>query len=136
MICSNGEDEFIIEKPRWAAELSNGLVAYQDDGRGNPPSAWLRLKDYLQENKINISNFFLQFRSHVEHPFKQTFPAYFFSKKIAGFSIGGSQESILIGGMVKPKIFLVQEWLVPELLLVNTEYRGIALDDERVIKNS
>ena len=40
--------------PMWIAKLSNGETIYQDDGRPEvePASAWLRLKDYCDQEKF------------------------------------------------------------------------------------
>lgn len=65
IVCKE-EDDYVRERPRWVAELSNGETIYQDDDRPGVvlPGAWLRLKDYLQENHLSIRQLWLQFRTN------------------------------------------------------------------------
>ena len=44
--------------PIWIVKLSNGETVYQDDGRPDvePESAWLRLKQYCEDNNLHKTN--------------------------------------------------------------------------------
>ena len=51
--------------PIWIAELSNGEMIYQDDGKPDcyPESAWLRLKEYCEQNNLSIKSISVKNRS-------------------------------------------------------------------------
>lgn len=125
-ICTT-DDDYTREHMRWVVELSNGLTVYQDDGRPGcyPESAWIRLKKYLSETEESIENMYLQFRSHIESPLPKHADGYFFSHCVAGVSF--SHETIrfyLVGALQNNKL-IVQKWVVPEILLCETEERDI-----------
>jgi hypothetical protein len=56
MICKTYDKEYFEDKTCWAVELSNGETVYQNDGFDQDVefSAWIRLKDYLNENNLKI----------------------------------------------------------------------------------
>jgi len=121
-------DEFIEEKARWVATLSNGLKVYQDDDRPGEEinSAWIRLKTYLEISKeISIIGLHLQFRSNIIYPLPQNSKGYFFSNKIVQF-IGGSPLRFMVVGYVdeKEKIH-TQTFNIPELLKLETSTRNL-----------
>jgi hypothetical protein len=118
------EDEFIFEQPRWIAHLSNGERIYKDDGRPGvePPQAWLRLAEYCRQNHLFVVNLTLQFRSHHEAPLPANADGYYFTHRaevVQGFP---TVESYVIGYLNEGRL-LVQQWRVPELVLVGQEYR-------------
>lgn len=126
MVCIQ-EDDFIFEKLRWIAELSNGQRVYQDDGRPGLQeySAWIRLKDYCKQEGIYITNLYLQFRSNHVHPLPAKAEGYFFSHKSAIFSWGGETYGFYLVGHVEGDVIKVKEYKVPELILFREEERSV-----------
>ena len=80
MICTTYDREYFEDKTCWIAELSNGVLVYQDDGRETEKeySSWIRLKEYLKENNLNIIRLFLKFRSNVLDVIPSNKEGYFF----------------------------------------------------------
>lgn len=133
-------DEFVQQKFErreaiWIAKLNNGEVIYQDDSRPffNPPSAWLRLKDYCRKESLAIREIGLKFRSHEEWGFlPKNADAYFFSRSAA--AISGYPETLnfyLLGAVMNGEL-LIQRWQVPELLCVGTQSRPIVPGDNLI----
>ena len=60
--------KYADNNPIWIATLSNGETIYQDDDRPNiePASAWVRLKQYCEENSFHITNLKVRNRTHIE----------------------------------------------------------------------
>lgn len=112
------EDEFTLGKPIWIAVLSNGEDVYQDDNRSGsyPGPAWLRLKTYVDENKLSIERLLFKFRSHrVEvsnHEEGNTF-----SKGI--IAQWGARRTVhfYVNGILKEGMIRLKWWIVPELQL-------------------
>ncbi len=98
MVCLQ-EDDFVFEKCRWIAHLSNGQKVIQDDGRpqADPPQAWLRLATYCETNQLNITNVTLQFRSHHQSPLPADAEGYYFINKVASINYGETLGFYLIG---------------------------------------
>lgn len=122
------EDDFVFERPRWLAHLSNGERVIQDDGRPgiDPPQAWIRLGNYCRQNKVHIVNLTLQFRSHHEAPLPANAPAYFFANKITAVQGGTQFMSLAIGYLVPDsQQVIVQDWIVPELICIGQEARQL-----------
>lgn len=133
MVCKE-EDDFIFERPRWIAHLSNGERVYQDDGRPEmePPQAWLRLKDYCRQNKVDVVNLTLQFRSHHEAPLPANAKGYYFINKIVKVQLMPCIEFLLIGYVIDGKI-KVQHWKIPELICFGEDEREITKAGESLI---
>lgn len=121
MVCTQ-PDDFVLSfsdfgKAMWVAELSNGEHVFQDDDRPgtDPGSAWLRLKEYVESNKLSILGMRLEFRSNVIYMptnvegyfFRKALLAAFFSTKSIHYYVVGTLEN----GIVKGRY-----WKVPELL--------------------
>ena len=53
-----------VPKNRWVASLSNGETIY-DDNKKNAPSAWERLKLYLDKNNLNVTMLRLQINNEI-----------------------------------------------------------------------
>ena len=126
MICFS-EDDFVrtlqLEKKTaiWIAELSDGRLVYQDDGRPglDEPSAWKRLSLFLEKEVLKITNISLKFRSHKHTnilPSNQD--GYFFSKSSAGLWGSRTTYHFYLLGHLCDGVIKVQKWKVPELLLI------------------
>jgi len=122
MICIK-PDEFIEEKVRWIADLSNGISVYQDDNREGciEPIAWKRLKQYIKSEKVFIINLHLQFRSNIINVFNgiET-DGYFFGNKIVQF-LGGGSLNFFIVGYIKSNLIYRKTFKVPELVLADED---------------
>lgn len=133
-VCKS-EDDFVFERPRWIAHLSNGEKIIQDDGRPgvNPPQAWLRLKEYCRQNSLSMVNLTLQFRSHHEAPLPTNAWAYYFINKIAAVQGGPTLGFYLIGVVGEDGKLKVQHWKIPELLCFGEEIRNLEEAGESII---
>jgi hypothetical protein len=119
------EDNFLEDKPIWFVDLSNDERIWMDDDRPgvHPRSAWRRLAAYLKETETSIVRMYIKFRSHLECPLPENASGYFFSHKVlAGWGENVTIASFLIG-FFDGKGIQIQEWLVPELIQLNLEYR-------------
>jgi len=133
MICTE-QDEWLKEKlvfePRWVAELSDGTAAFMDDGRhlAEPPSAWLRLKEYCYAEGIDIVKMRFQWRQ-LTFELEPNADAYFFCKEI--FGMWGSTENLHYywGGWVKNGILTKVKYEVPSLINVKTEEQDVVESD-------
>jgi hypothetical protein len=130
------EDEFTFEKCRWLAHLSNGEIIIQDDGRPGmePPSAWLRLKEYCKQNNVNIINVSLQFRSNHVSPLPAYADGYFFANKYIAIQ-GGFQGGFYLVGVLINDIIQVHNYSVPALEYSGTEIRKVEDAGDFLIKN-
>lgn len=136
-------DEWLINTAethaRWVAVLSNGEEYHQDDGRPNAVgNAWNRLVDHCRNNHLHLVDIYLKFRSHVERKAEyRNADGYWFRFGItasvkANKKGKNSYNSILIGIMRDGKMH-VDNWRVPELLLVESDTREIPKNDETII---
>ena len=117
-LCTKETDKFLKEKTIWVAELSDGAIVYQDDGRPglDQPSAWLRMKDYVDENNLYIENLSIKFRSHVEKIRSGEF--YHFSKAIACM-VGESYEDYFIFSSLNSGKLTRVWYMIPHILVTN-----------------
>lgn len=108
---------------RWFAKLSNEQIWTQDDD--NELSCWTTLKNHVESNNLQVCGFWLANELRIANPLPVDAQGYFFSKKVTKL-MGDEDEwhSYLIG-VVKNGLILVQEWKVPELILVNKETRHL-----------
>jgi hypothetical protein len=133
---------------RWIITLSNGKRVIQDDEipGATVHSAWLRLKHYLynDEPAVNIQEIHYGFRNHIERIYnKDLHPCdgLFFSKTIYG-GLGMTDTHYYRHGTVKHNTeaggFLVsiQKWKLPEIILVEQEYRLIETETDTIILNN
>lgn len=131
-------DSFIEDKDStiWICTLSNGLTVYQDDERpGHEENAWFRLKSYCKQNSCRITSMRLKFRSHTEHIYEEILDAegYFFCKGVM-FGPGMKRtEYRYIAGVIKDGILTTQKFVVPELVLIETETRDIQTSELFII---
>lgn len=132
-VCTE-DDQYVRERLRWVAELSNGQTVYEDDGREGvmPLSAWVRLKSHCEETNTNIVAMRLQFRSNiVELPRNKA--GYFLVKQ--AFGVWGDSESFnaYVAGYLEGDKVYVSKWKVPELTLIHEEVRVADYDSPCLI---
>ena len=117
-VCKS-EDDFSLEQrlseARWKTKLSNNEIIIQDDNRpGLEPSSWIRLAQYIYLNKLNIIDFWIEFRSNSIRILPQNAEGYFFRKCILK-SFSQSSGQYLIGYLKDNKV-IVKHISVPELI--------------------
>jgi hypothetical protein len=129
------EDDFVRDKPRWVAVLSDKTTVYQDDDRPGlaEPSAWIRLKNHCQENLLHIVQFWLQFRSNrvAVGPFDAD--GYYFVKSAFGiWGEGVTYHSFVAGTLIDGEV-VGAKWKVPELMPIQMISRRVELDSPTII---
>lgn len=133
MICTevdNWLQERMMGSTVWVVKLNDETIVYQDDDRNYPgDSAWLRLKQYCEQNQKYIISMYLKFRSHVEH-LPDNKEGYSFIKSLRGFYSSELQYHFYNCGYLHDDgSFIFEKWKVPELLMDLKEARN--LDDYR-----
>lgn len=149
MFVCKEEDDYVRDRfesnTRWIAKLSNGERIFQDDYRPGvePYSAWLRLKDYVEQNKLAIEDLIVQFRSNVIQINHEKVDGFFFRNAVlGGFGLRASDLSLktiqyFIVGTIKNGILSTVKYQVPELQAVSREQREINKDSlESIIYNN
>lgn len=121
------DSEYIRNNVFWAASLSDGRTAYQNDDHPDCCGfSWLALKKYIEENNLRITGLSLRFRDHHEH-----LPAdkdgYFFIKSITGNLTGWMQRFYKVGYLEGGEIRTIR-YSVPELIAFEKE--SFPVDDE------
>lgn len=124
-------DEWLQERfeseALWYVELSNGQRFVQDDNRpgSNPPSAWLRLRNYLETNHLSIQKFYIGFRDNILYDIlPHNAEGYFFRKNLA--TIMGERQilSFYIIGYLQDNRVFTQKVKVPEMIVTETSERN------------
>lgn len=135
-IVTKVEDDFVKHQMRWVVVLSNGETVYQDDNRPglDEPSAWLRLKQYVADNNLNIIEFWLQFRTNRVLVEPRAASGYYFSKSAFGVWGEESKEGYVAGALVDGRV-VGMLWKVPELIAVESINREVPLDAKPLILN-
>src|SRR4051812_48908014 len=103
------KDDLINEKLHWVAELSNGEKVFQDDGRPGEtePSAWIRLRKYVQENRLSIESIHLVFCDHIEEVVPRNADGYYFVQKVMAFAFSGTESTFhyyLFGAVIDDEL--------------------------------
>ena len=117
-LCTKEKDKFLREKTIWVAKLSDGTIVYQDDGRPglDQPSAWLRMKGYVEKNDLHIEELSIKFRSHVEKIRSGEY--YHFSKAIACM-VGESYEDYFIFSTLRSGKLTRVWYMIPHIIITN-----------------
>ncbi len=128
--------EFVSDV-RWVASLSDGREVYQDDNRYDVDisSAWLRLKDYLSNNKLKIERLRVEFRTHTEEiPPAQA--GYFFSLgALKDLSVEETWHSYVLGWIDEDNKLNKITYKVPELIRMIQDKVDWSPSDIKVILN-
>jgi|TARA_R110000751_G_scaffold276860_3_gene378078 hypothetical protein len=116
--------KYADNNPIWIATLSNGETIYQDDDRPNiePASAWVRLKQYCEENSFHITNLKVRNRTHIEEV-GSGHDGYFFCKGAGALMFSDFVVHTYNIGVLKGDKLKVQIWRLPELLPERFEER-------------
>ena len=136
-------DDFVMEQEyagqaHWFVQLSSGEEVVQDDGRPGlfPVSAWLRLKERVERERLRIERIGLRFRSHIV---RDVLPTYaegycFLRASLAAF---GSPESadFYVVGCLKQGVVHARRFSVPELVLIDESERTPESVGETLILN-
>ena len=118
------DDEYVRDRFRWVAVLSDGRVAYGDDDRPGvtPGDSWQRLKAYCLRDGLWVEDLALQFRSHIV-PIPHSDDGYYLVRSV--FGVYGEPECYLgcvAGPLVDGRLELV-EYVVPDLVPIRTDSR-------------
>lgn len=128
---SFGDDfaqEKIINSAVWRAALSDGRVVIQDDGTPyhGPESAWLRLKDFVKENNLDVVDITLGFRDNIIRDLvPKNADGYFFTNNLLGFVDNGYQAYFYIFGWLENGVVYTKKYKTPELILFEVSKRTI-----------
>ena len=130
-LCVNAKDEIIQDKPIWIVTLNTGRKIFQDDGRPgeDEPSAWIRLKQYLDDNKhLYIDSISLKFGSHIINNFiPPNVPAIYFSKAIITTLDIESKECFIVGFQGGDVNKFFRYWyILPELECIKSDEMHIS----------
>lgn len=125
------EDDYtksrFLDKVRWEAELSNNTICIEDNDRPEylERSAWLRLKQYLKDNNLNIKNLKIRFRDNVIYPVPPNAPAYMIRDGAMCDWNVQKTKTLLIVGFLHPQENKIhtQAFLTPELQRLYSEWR-------------
>ena len=128
MICTYYDKEYFENKTCWVVELSDGTIIYQDDGKdlNLEYSAWIRLKQYLQENNLKINHIFVKFRSNVLDIIPKNKEGYFFSIGIIGMMSSTQNVNFYLIGYIEDNKVNIKKIRVPELIVFDEEVRDIS----------
>lgn len=139
MFVCKQEDEFTELKARWVAILDNGETILQDDGRpgAEPASAWLRLREYIRDDRLKIRRLYLQHRSNIVTPLPDDAAGYFFCNRAVALLFDNNTYGFyVVGYLTKDNQIETQVWKVPELLLAETGVRSAEEADLFLIRNN
>jgi len=101
---SRSADKF-VPKNRWIASLSNGETIFEDARRGAQPT-WVRLKEYLEENGLSITQLRVQIGGlEVKLPKNQE--GYIQKKKI--WSTGATSGACICVGYAQGGLAMIHE---------------------------
>lgn len=128
MLCTQ-PDSYINDRyesePRWIIRLSNGDMVYQDDDRPGiyPNSAWIRLRNFLQENpEIFIVGMTIGFRDNIVNVGDNA-EGYFFVKSAFGTPSDTRTIGMWVVGTYNDNQLHTKRYIVPEMVLVEEEIR-------------
>lgn len=135
-------DEWVQERLEshtfWIAILSNGEQVYQDDERYDEP-AWVRLKQYCEENNTHIQKLLIKFRSHTELVYTdEDNEGIFLRRSVLGSLFSTRNSHFFIIGKVRGDKIYTDKWLVPEIIKDEHEsgIREVSENKESIIWNT
>lgn len=117
----------------WMVTLSDGQVIYQSD----EPTSWLKLRDYIYENGLDIYSLDLMFRSHKVRigPLNSS---YFYIRGCYSFLTGGgiTYYQHVCGFLENDHHVKVYKYKAPELYVEEEEYRDVSKCEHCLIRRS
>jgi hypothetical protein len=134
-------DDYIIQrdKSHWFADLSDRTRVFADDERpGLEPIAWKRLRTYLYQNNLYITQLFIRFRSHSELIGSSDVGYMFRRGLMADVASGVNSQRFIVGLINNDDKIITQTWTVPELVRFESEddIREIEGHEDSIIWNS
>jgi len=123
--------------PIWWVELGNGEKVYQDDGRPNvePESAWLRLKNYCEENDLSIKAINVKNRS-IQKSVCAEADGYTFCKVAGALMFGNHTSHSFLFGRLTDESFSVVKVNLPEFTIDRPEKRDVEQYKELLIRGT
>ena len=138
MLISLQEDDYIkhqnVISAQWFCELSDGTIAYQDDGHPERPnmSSWIRLSKHLQQYNLKIHSLKLRYRSNISDTLPVDAEGYFFCNMM--FSVFGEYSAnCYVIGYKDGSVINTEDWLVPNLTLIKSDVRDVILNDSLIL---
>ncbi len=133
------EDEYIKNRlegaARWVCTLSDGTVVYEDDNRPDvePWNSWARLRAHCLANQLHITDMYLQFRSHTERLPNNADGYYFVRSALGQFASNAPTQHFMVVGTIKGNKIFVEKYKIPELIVVDSEFRELKDNDPCLI---
>lgn len=126
MLCLENNDYIknrFLTHSRWEAFLSNGLICYEDEFP-NEKSCWLRLKDYLYNNKIYINRIQIRFRDNIISSLPNNAQGYMIRNGVVGIlNKKKSYKTIIIGYLTAFNTVYTETYRCPDMTKINSEIR-------------
>lgn len=125
--------DYIEQNACWVVTLNDGTTVYQDDGRYEPYSAWIRLYQHCAKTKSYITHMRIGFRDNIKQlPPNQE--GYFFCKMARGcFGMEQTMQLFLVG-YLKSDLLYLTKWKTPEMLDDGCETRDTSKAGECLIR--
>ena len=123
--------------PIWIAELNNGEMIYQDDGKPDchPESAWLRLKEYCEQNDLSIKSISVKNRS-IQKQIVSDADSFTFCKSAGALMFGGQTSHSFVFGYVNDGVYRAKKVNLPEMIIDRPEKRNIEDYRNLIIRRS
>ena len=115
-------DRFIEDQVIWVVDLSNGETIFQDDAREDcdPPSAWLRLTEYVKQENLKITRMRLRYWDNIVF-LPDGADGYYFSKGASFDSVSGISGEFYNAGTLEGEEVKVYKYSIPELIRIGKE---------------
>lgn len=124
------QDDFVFDRgAHWVVRLSNNEVILMDDDRPGVRghrSAWIRLRTYVGQNGLAVTQLYIQNRGRKEHPMPDNQLGYYFGHQAVSWvgldsnwrdGSNGTLGYFVLGHISRQtKELICQCWKVPELL--------------------
>lgn len=131
-------NDFRLDNTMWFAELSNGEKVFQDDDRPgeDPPSAWVRLVKYCNENDLYLTKLYFSNGDGLTHPFEDEagLEGAFFMKGVSGDLFRADTTYSYIFGNVSGEELRIKKYSVPDCQFVtDSEVRKLTKENVKHI---
>lgn len=119
------------EKYFWRVKLSNDEVFYGIDENDSIGNEWLKLKEYVENNHLRVTEYSINFRDHSEDIIREEkiFFGVFFNNAIYGDLL--TNEHYFNTGVITSEKFVSMRWKVPELMPMNEIERDLNKEWDR-----
>jgi hypothetical protein len=131
-------NDFRLNNTMWFAELSNGEKVLQDDDRPgeDPPSAWVRLVNYCNDNGLHVKKMYFSNGDGLTHPFEDEdgLEGAFFMKGVSGDMFAAETSYSYIFGNVYGDQLRIKKYTVPDCqFITDSEVRQLTEDNVKFI---